>query len=333
MFIIYVKLVFIFFFIFIRWKIDAENRNKHFKPKELISFREENDSENLIRYQILYSHIVIEWIREWSGDVKQQILADGLILNREEMNTELQQLSPNVLLSVLLDQNNVKLLLEWIDSSFKSDDSKETTFKSRITQGMVNFLNTNRNFLPESKELVLNYLAKFDVLCDAEMNNTSLQLARLSKSNTLFNPSIFKLKDNEFHSKFILYFGSLLPANFVWSYLDMYSSLFESSSDLESILLANESKELKLLRLFRQKNIADFIPQLSMINLELVNKANNSMNLSANKRGMKISDLFDSASKEYHLVALALSLYTDVITMKICCIYSLIYLYLLTYRI
>lgn len=292
----------------------------------MISFREEDESENLIRYQILYSHIVIEWIREWSVDVKQEILADGLILNREEMNTELQQLSPNILLSVLLDQNNVKLLLEWIDSSFKpdTDDNDKVSkpiFKSKITQQMVNFLNKNHNFLPESKELVLNYLAKFNVLCDEETtNNASLQLARLGKSNTLFNPNIFKLKDNEFHSKFILNFGSLLPANFVWSYLDMYSSLFKESS-LEGILLSKESRELKLLRLFRQKNRADFIPQLSLINLELVNKATSCMDLTANnKQGIQMSDLFGSAYKERHLVALALSLYTDVMLLRIYCI-------------
>lgn len=291
----------------------------------MISFREEDEEENFIRYQILYSHIVIEWIREWSVDVKQEILVDGLILNREEMNTELQQLNPSVLLSVLLDQNNVKLLLEWIDSSFKpdtdDDDDKASKpiFKSKITQEMVNSLNKNHNFLPESKELVLNYLAKFNVLCDEETtNNTSFQLARLSKSNTLFNPSIFKLKGNEFHSKFILNFGSLLPANFVWSYLDMHSSLLkESSSDLEGILLSKESKELKLLRLFRQKNRTDIMPQLSLINLELVNKTTSCMDLAANKQGIQMSDLFGSAYKERHFVALVLSLYTDVKTLRI----------------
>jgi hypothetical protein len=282
----------------------------------LISFRE-GEEASTSQHQILYSHVVIEWIREWSSETKQEILADGLILNRDEMNTELQQLNPNVLLSVLLDQNDVKTLLEWIDFSFNleppSDDTNIVTiFKSQLNQEMVNFMKKNRKFLPECKELVLNYLATFNVLCDDELSNTGLQLARLSKSNTLFNPNIFKLQDNEFHSKFILNFGKLLPANFVWSYLDMYNSLFEQNN-LESILLTKEGTraELKLLSLFRQQNRVDFIPQLSLVNLDLINNKDSGLI----SKETKMSDLFDTAHKELHLVALALSLYTDVNTL------------------
>ncbi len=82
---------------------------------------------------------------------------------------EIRKLNPNILFSVLLDQNNVKLLLEWIDFSYgDNDDEKSDTttgiFSSKITQTMVDYLDSNQRVFPDTKDILLNQLAKFKLV-------------------------------------------------------------------------------------------------------------------------------------------------------------------------
>ena len=141
--------------------------NRNFKANDLITFKEENDLNDSIvcPERRLYSQVVFEWIREWSPELKQEILADGLVVNRSnhEMVAEIRQLNPNILFSVLIDQNNVKLLLEWIDYSFGAEETSDTSgviFNSKIKQEMVNFLYSNKRLFPDTKEILLNHLAR-----------------------------------------------------------------------------------------------------------------------------------------------------------------------------
>ena len=141
--------------------------NKNFKANDLITFKEREEISDSFfgGERRLYSQVVFEWIREWSPELKQAILADGLVVNRssDEAVSEIKQLNPIVLLSVLIDQNNAKLLLEWIDFSFGDDETRDTdtmVFNSKMTQGMVDFLNSSKRLFPDTKEVLLNHLAR-----------------------------------------------------------------------------------------------------------------------------------------------------------------------------
>lgn len=96
--------------------------------------------------------------------MRQELLADSLVVNRNELTIQLRDINPNILFSVLVDQNNLKLLVEWIDFSFgemKSDqDPAQIVFAGKITQEMVNSLGKNRRLMPQSKEVLLNCLAR-----------------------------------------------------------------------------------------------------------------------------------------------------------------------------
>ena len=57
-------------------KIDQSD---YFSCKELVQFFDKTAS---IKQMDRYSHVIIEWVRDWSNTAKQEILIDSLILNK-----------------------------------------------------------------------------------------------------------------------------------------------------------------------------------------------------------------------------------------------------------
>lgn len=53
-------------------------KNENFLTKDLIPFKRKSDHKP--EKILLYSHVVIEWLREWSKDQQDEILTDGLLV-------------------------------------------------------------------------------------------------------------------------------------------------------------------------------------------------------------------------------------------------------------
>ena len=109
----------------------------------------------------LYSHFVIEWVRDWSAETKNEIFADAFIMKKDEMLVAIQYLDPKILLSILIDQNNIELLIQWIETSFSGSDTVDETsmFKHKLTQEMIDSICINKRLMPFNKEKLLNKLA------------------------------------------------------------------------------------------------------------------------------------------------------------------------------
>jgi hypothetical protein len=192
-----------------------------------------------------YSHLIIEWIREWPEEIKIKILVDSLILkdaSSESLNSEFDFIDDQTIWSVLIEQNNVDMIMKWIEFSFapKTSIDQETSsekvspylFKSKLSQEMIDLIYDSK-FLPyESKCVLLNFLAKFNVYCTQESgvstgaNPTMFNkmIKRLSSSNTLFDKKSFQAKDDQFHLNLILNLihSRHIPVDFLWSYLNFY---------------------------------------------------------------------------------------------------------------
>ena len=303
---------------------NAAQKNDFFNSKDLVKFINKNEFSDQIRY----SQIVIEWIREWPKKHQSQILSESLICNPNLIHqTELQPIDEDILWQTLVESDNIDLIKLWIEFSFSAKDApveKEnySLFQAKkLSQEMVDLLYSNPYLPLESKEVLLNYLATFNVYCTQEKSNFNLHALRLSSSGTLFDREGYKSRDDSFHLKVILNFlnkKSVIPFDFVWSYLNYYNSISEDNS-AQSLLAhsqlieINSSKSIRMMLAFRQNlKLTDldpvtFFSNICTKNFEFyLNQVDN----------LQISNLFTHKYKEHHLVALALSLYFDVISFK-----------------
>ena len=301
-------------------KIKRENvsKNDFFSSKDLVKFINKNEFSNQPRY----SQVVIEWIREWSVRSKTQILVESLLYDQklfDQIELTGNDDDEQILWLTLLESENLNLISKWIDFSFAPNESnKEELFKTKLTHEMIDMIYSSRCFSTESKEIVLNYLAKFNVFCTQENTNFVMCVQRISSSGTMFDLEAFKSRDDNFHLKVILNFlnkkNNLIPFDFLWSYLNFYNSLSEENS-AQSLLAhsqlieINSSKSIRLMLAFRQNlkltglDPATFFSNICTKNFEFyLNQVDN----------LQISNLFTYKYKEHHLVALAMSLYFDV---------------------
>ena len=144
------------------WKLKGEslslNKNENFLNRDLVKNAEKYDAELNNRY----SQVVIEWIREWSTKIKNQILAESLMLNKSLLKSDIENLDGQTLWETLIESNNTNLINEWIRFSFleQSDDNEDNLFKEKLNQSMIDMLYTSKYLPNESKQLVLNNLAK-----------------------------------------------------------------------------------------------------------------------------------------------------------------------------
>ena len=199
-------------------------KNDFIIAKDIVEIKNKQDSSEPSNR---YSHIIIEWLREWSDETINKILVDSLILKNEMF---FDFISDDVIWSVLIEQNNLDLILKWIDFSFKNQkDENETEsntniFKSKLNQEMIDLIYDSRYLPNESKHILLNYLAKYNVFSTKEKQNFNKFIKRLSSSGTLFDKDSFQSRDDQFHINLIL---SLInqknvPVDFLWSYLNYY---------------------------------------------------------------------------------------------------------------
>ena len=144
------------------WKLKGEssslNKNENFLNRDLVKNAEKYDAELNNRY----SQVVIEWIREWSTKIKNQILAESLMLNKSLLKSDMENLDGQTLWETLIESNNTNLMNEWIRFSFleQSDENEDNLFKEKLNQQMIDMLYTSKYLPNESKQLVLNNLAK-----------------------------------------------------------------------------------------------------------------------------------------------------------------------------
>lgn len=144
------------------WKLKGEslslNKNENFLNRDLVKNAEKYDAELNNRY----SQVVIEWIREWSTKIKNQILAESLMLNKSLLKSDMENLDGQTLWETLIESNNTNLINEWIRFSFleQSDENEDNLFKEKLNQQMIDMLYTSKYLPNESKQLVLNNLAK-----------------------------------------------------------------------------------------------------------------------------------------------------------------------------
>lgn len=144
------------------WKLKGEslslNKNENFLNRDLVKNAEKYDAELNNRY----SQVVIEWIREWSTKIKNQILAESLMLNKILLKSDMENLDGQTLWETLIESNNTNLMNEWIRFSFleQSDENEDNLFKEKLNQQMIDMLYTSKYLPNESKQLVLNNLAK-----------------------------------------------------------------------------------------------------------------------------------------------------------------------------
>ena len=64
----------------INWTNSITDINENFFPKDLIHYNNNNNTISTITETVLYSQVVIEWLREWSIEDQNEILINGLIL-------------------------------------------------------------------------------------------------------------------------------------------------------------------------------------------------------------------------------------------------------------
>ncbi len=297
------------------------SKNEYFSNKDLVKFIVKNEFSDQPRY----SQVVIEWIREWTKKSKSQILAESLLYDQKlTTHPELSPVDEQMLWLTLLESGDLNLIKKWIDFSFETKENNEAAedvdrfFKTKLSHDMLDMIYSNRYLTGEVKEIVLNYLAKFNFYCTQEKSSFDLYLQRISSSGTMFDMQAFKSREDNFHLKVILSFlnrkTNVIPFDFLWSYLNFYNSLSEDNS-AQSLLAhsqlieINSSKSIRMMLAFRQNlkltslDPATFFSNICTKNFEFyLNQVDN----------LQISNLFTHKYKEHHLVALAMSLYFDV---------------------
>jgi hypothetical protein len=298
----------------------VQSKNDSFNAKDLVKFINKNNDYT----QSGYSQVAIEWIREWSKKHQSQIIAESIIFNPALINDDqLQPLDEQCLWLTLIEMENLKLIQEWIKFSFSPSSTTQLSpaefpFQTKLTQEMCDLLLATPYMSTESKETLLNFLATFNVYCSQEKSNFKSYTLRISSSDSMFDLASFASRDDSFHLKVILNFltknSSLMPFDFLWSYLNFYDSLSQENS-AQSLLAhsqlieINSSNAIRMMLAFRQNlkltclDPATFFSNVCTKNFEFY--------LGNQVENLQISNLFTHKYKEHHLVALAMSLYFD----------------------
>jgi hypothetical protein len=207
----------------------SRNDNPNFVCKDLHSIRKMNKNSSS-----RYSHLVIDWLRYWSDEMKHNILIDSYILNETKIDDF--TVDPHLLWSVLLEQNNTSLCLEWINLSFdhqqQHDSFSHWLFKNhKINQDMIDEIITKRYLVDGIKDILLNSLAKYNQFCSKESingetmlhQNFNHHLARLISSSTLIDKERVQTRGESFENKFIFDFllkKNSVPFYFLWLYVN-----------------------------------------------------------------------------------------------------------------
>lgn len=125
---------------------NLQERNENFICKEIVKILDPSPTSNR------YAHMVLEWIKYWSLNSRDKVLADSLILN-PELLSEIS-VDPNIIWSVLIEQNNLVKIREWIDRV----DSK--LYLKKVDQHMIDCIYESSQMPNSSKQILLNHLAK-----------------------------------------------------------------------------------------------------------------------------------------------------------------------------
>lgn len=75
------------------------------------------------------------------------------------MKDRLKEMNPEILLKVLIEQNNISLINEWITYSFV-DDKIDSIFKSKLNEKMIDSLYESKCLSSDIKDSIFNNLAK-----------------------------------------------------------------------------------------------------------------------------------------------------------------------------
>lgn len=75
------------------------------------------------------------------------------------MKDRLKETNPETLLKVLIEQDNVNLINEWITYSFV-DDTIDSIFKSKLNEQMIDKIYESKCLSPDSKDTIFNKLSK-----------------------------------------------------------------------------------------------------------------------------------------------------------------------------
>ncbi|GIY48234.1 hypothetical protein CEXT_181111, partial [Caerostris extrusa] len=146
-----------------------------------------------------YCRIVLNWLSAWDSDVKGRILAPHYLKNspvldyfvKKDDGNEINKLS---VWSYLLEHGNLSYLINWIDiwlgAHPQNSGSVSSLDKWPLSQEMI-------NSIPQKSavyvaETLLNALARHGIFCKEELDNFSLFLTRIGKSQCDINDaSIF----------------------------------------------------------------------------------------------------------------------------------------------
>ena len=79
------------------------------------------------------------------------------LLKIDEMKDRLNEINPDTLIKVLIEQNNLILLNEWIKFSYSV--TNDSIFKTKLNQKMIDKIYESKCFMPDYKDLILNNLA------------------------------------------------------------------------------------------------------------------------------------------------------------------------------
>lgn len=86
------------------------------------------------------------------------------------IKSEIQSINDSIMWSSLIELNNLDLIFKWIDFSFSKSETSDSTeitndvyqlFGNKLNQTMLDLIPISRNLPNHSKEMILNYLAKY----------------------------------------------------------------------------------------------------------------------------------------------------------------------------
>lgn len=123
----------------------TKEKHEQFICKDLVQVKDTSGSNR-------YAQIILEWIKNWSLEDREKILAESIIL--EPSKNEELKVDPKIIWSVLLEQDNLTMLCDWIDGK------ESVLFSIPVDQEMIDSIQDNNCILEPSKQFLLNHLAK-----------------------------------------------------------------------------------------------------------------------------------------------------------------------------
>lgn len=121
-----------------------QNINEKIIGKDLVETEDTSGSNR-------YGQIILEWIRNWSLEDREKILAESIIIDPNKLSEI--QISPKVIWSVLIEHDNLNLIKDWIDGK------ESALFSIPVDQEMIDSIGDSKVMLETSREYLLNHLA------------------------------------------------------------------------------------------------------------------------------------------------------------------------------